>query len=46
MSDRIDTREQHAHLLDTVFYCSHCAVAAVCNLFWLLPYAQGLCSMS
>jgi hypothetical protein len=36
---------RHALTSDTVFYCSHCAVAAVCNLFWLLPYAQGLCNM-
>jgi hypothetical protein len=45
MSDRIDTREQAC---TSIYYCGllpHCAVAAVCNLFWLLPYAQGLCNM-
>jgi hypothetical protein len=32
---------RHAHLYRVP---GSRAVAAVCNLFWLLPYAQGLCS--
>jgi hypothetical protein len=42
------TASTHEQACTSIYIlCSaHCAVAAVCNLFWLLPYAQGLCSMS